>query len=155
MLASLQRQIETALKADAVLSRGGISIVRVDGGDALQIAAEAVAAAGTAILIAPPRVTFNPDSSVGPVSSGGVSVVIQVVEAPLVSRAQGIPSAVDLAERIAWLLHGCNRPAAAAQTPLGVSSIAPVRDPDLLVIEVTFTASGEITDPDATEGSAS
>lgn len=156
MFAELQTQIAEILAADPVCALDGISIVVVDKADALAIIAEAVGASGTAIVIAPPAADFSRDSSVGPVSDGGVRITIQILESPVFSRAQGIPSAVELAERLAWLLHSCNHPDRPDDTPMGVMSIRAVPDPDLLVIEVTLAASGTIADPGATtEGNES
>jgi hypothetical protein len=154
MLTELQTQIEEILAADSVFAQEGITVVAIDKGDALALVTEAVAAAGTAVAIAPPSADFSRDSSIGPVSDGGVRIVVQILESPGLSRAQGLPSAVSLAERLAWLLHSCNHPDRQDDTPLGVMSIRPVPDPDLLVIEITLAASGTIADPDATEEEA-
>jgi hypothetical protein len=152
MLRSIQQAIADVLKQDAVLRKAGVTVVVVDKGDALAVATEAVAGAGTAILIAPPSANFAPDSSAGPVADDrGIRVAVQVVESPVLSRAQGIPDAVTLAERIAWLLHAGNHPNRKDDTLFGVVSIRPVQDPELLVIEVTLTTTGSVEDPDAQE----
>lgn len=147
MFTELQTQIAEVLAADAVFTQAGISVIVVDKADALALVAEAVGGAGTAVVIAPPAADFSKDSSVGPVSDGGVRLTVQILESPVFSRAQGIPTAVVLAERLAWLLHSCNHPDRTDDTPMGVMSVRAIPDPELLVIEITLAASGTIADP--------
>jgi hypothetical protein len=59
-----------------------------------------------------------------------------------------LPSAVALAERIAWLLHSANHARRVDDIPMGVVSVIPVRDPEFLVIEITLACSGAIDAPD-------
>lgn len=149
MFAELQAQIVRILASDQTFTRPGIGVVVVDKADALALITAAIEAAGTTVAIAPPAAEFARDSSVGPVSDGGVRVTVQILESPVFSRAQGLPSAVSLAERLAWLLHSCNHPDRADDTPLGVVSVRAIPDPDLLVIEIVLAASGTIAAPDS------
>ena len=155
MLTELQTQIAAILAEDSVFAMDGISVIVVDKADALALVAEVLGATGTAVVIAPPSADFERDSSKGPVSNGGVRIIVQLQESPLLSRAQGIPSTVSLAERLAWLLHSANHSDRTDDTPMGVMSIRAVPDPDLLVIEVILAASGDIADPDTEEGTES
>jgi len=152
MLYKLQKQIERILAADPVLSQEGISIVVVDRGDVLAILEEKLNT-GTAIVIAPPTARFNSESD-GPVSDGGIVALVQVMESPVFARVQGIPPATQLAERIAWLLHSGNHETRTDDTILGCSGIAVPRDPDYLIYDVTFVATGGISPPDDPEPEA-
>jgi len=147
MLHKLQQQIANILAMDEVLTQDGISIVVIDRGDALAIVSEKLNT-GTAIAIAPPTARFNPECSTGPVSDGGINALVQVIETPVFARSQGIPSATQLAERIAWLLHSANHDDRHDDILLGCSGIAVPRDPDYLVYDITFVATGAISKPD-------
>ena len=146
MLHKLQNQIAAILATDDLLSTDGISITVIDRGDALQIIAEKINT-GTSIAIAPPTACFNPNCGVGPISDGGINVLVQVIEQPVLARAQGIPSATEIAQRIAWLLHSVNHEGRDDDVILGCSGISVPRDPDFLVYDITFVATGGIHPP--------
>lgn len=152
MLTQLQTQVTRVLQTALADVYPGVSVVCVDKADALQIVAEAIAQSGTAVLVAPPSMTCQPAADVGPLSTeGGVRIIVQVIEAPEVSREQGVPTAVALAERIAWLLHSCNHPQRADDVPLGVTGVNPVPDDEDFVMEVSAVCTGQITDPDSNQ----
>lgn len=151
MLTLLQNQIAEMLSLDVTLSQPGLTAHKVDRGEALAIIAEEIARAGTAILIAPPAMRCDPAADAGPISTpAGMSVTVQVVESPVLARAQGLPTVLALAERIAWLLHACQHPESPSHPewiPLGVQDVRPVRDPDFLIMEIVVVATGAISAP--------
>lgn len=152
-LTDLQRDIARTLKGDESLRAPGITVMAIDKGDALFAALEAMSAAGILVAIGPPSATFRGDSSVGPVADGGVRVAIQVSEPAGTARDQGLPSAIDVAERVAWLLHAANHADPAGSQPLAVESISPVPDETAVAYSIlcraTAALSGEFGSADA------
>jgi hypothetical protein len=153
MLRTLQQQVARILTSDPWFGQAGVRVVAIDKGDALLVIEEVLARAGTAVLIAPPSGAFAAGSSAGPVSDdGGVRIVVQIVETSGLGRPQGLPNALDLAERAAWLLHSCNSPDRADDVPMGCKRVGAVPDPagEALIIEVELVATAAIADPAAT-----
>lgn len=146
ILSTIQPQIAAILAADPMFT--GVALVCVDKGDIAARLEEALAASSTAILIAPPSARFAPNSGTGPVTTdGGLRITLQVLETSGIGRAAGNPSALDLAERAAWLLHSCNHPKRSDATPLGLEEIGPQPDPDTLIIQITLAGTVAIDPP--------
>lgn len=149
-LGDLQRAVADLLSADAALRTPGVTVLAVDKGDALLAALEAMGAAGILVAVGPPSATFRGDSSVGPVADGGARISVQVSEPAGTGRDQSLPSAVDVAERVAWLLHAANHDGAdaAGRPALAVESVSPVPDEAAVVYSVlcraTLALDGEI-----------
>ncbi len=148
VLATIQAQIVAILTADPVFA--ACALVPVDKGDVERRLEEALAAAGTSILIAPPSARFNPNGGQGPVSTdGGIRTVVQIIETPGVGRPAGIPSALVLAERAGWLIHSANAPDRKDAVPLGLEDIAGQPDPDAFIMQLIFVCTAALDPPDA------
>lgn len=145
-LAAIQLQIQSILRADPLFA--GIPLVCIDKGDVAARIDEALAASGTAILIAPPSARFTANSGTGPVSAdGGMRIVVQILDPPGLGRAAGALPALDLAERAGWLLHSCNHPRRQDSIPLGLEEIAPQPDPETLIIQITLAGTVALDPP--------
>lgn len=151
-LTDLQRAAVALLRADEPLQAPGVTILAVDKGDALLAALEAMGAAGILVAVGPPSATFRGDSSVGPVADGGVRLAVQVSEPAGSGRDQDLPSAIDVAERVAWLLHSANHEGEADGPALAVDSVSPVPDEGAVVYSVlcraTVALTGDFSDPE-------
>jgi len=150
-LSDLQRAAVGLLGRDEILASAGIVLVAVDRASALALAMEAQAGAGVLVAVGPPAAQFRGDSSVGPVADGGVTMAVQVSEPLGAARDQALPSALDLAERVAWLLHAANH-AEPDAVPLAVASVSPVPDQFAVIYSIlcraTLALDGTLSDPD-------
>lgn len=146
ILSLIQQQVAAILAADPAFA--GVAMVCVDKGDVGARIEEALAASSTAVLIAPPSARFAFNAGTGPMTiDGGLRISLQIIETSGLGRAAGQPSALDLAERAGWLLHSCNHPRRADDTPLGLEEIAPQPDPDILIIQITLAGTVAIDRP--------
>ncbi len=146
ILSAMQRQAAEILQGDSAFA--GCPIVVVDKGGIAALIDEALAAAGTAILIAPPSARFTANGGQGPVSTdGGVRMIVQVIEPPGVGRPAGLMSALDLAETAGRLLHSANHPDRSDSVPLGLEELAAQPDPDTLIVQLVLVATASLSPP--------
>lgn len=145
LLSALQKQALDLLGSAKELRFPGLSVFSVDTADSASLYAEGLAASGTAVGILPPTGRFRPDSD-GPVSlDGGIELLVNVSEPIELSRAQGIPPVTDLAETVAFILHSQNHAGRSDDIPLGLVAIRIVPDKELLIMQVSLSATGSLT----------